>query len=214
MDDSEHTSPPHSSGRSHAHHTNDAKRDEDIRAAYQAAVTLWTHASQLIRERLNALLLANSITLLGIVGLLAAAQPLRLPAIGLSLAGLALCAFGFLSLRRSRDLMEYYRDSVIELEQHLDHVSLAWRGKHFASGNAVFMRIPPGGGETRRKMGRLGRIVSAGRSENLLLLAFALTYLIFLIQAFTLETGPSHLNLHPQLPLTPVSASYAAPEAR
>src|SRR3954465_6733651 len=70
-----------------------AKRDEDVRAAYLAAVNLWTHASQLIRERLNALLLANSITVLGIVALLASARPLRVPAIGLSFAGIALCAF-------------------------------------------------------------------------------------------------------------------------
>ncbi len=95
----------------------------DVRAAYPVAVELRLEASRGVFERLNIMLLTNSIILLGVVSALTAPRPLHL-------AGLLLCAFGILAsgvwlvrIRDARKRVSEYGAVIASLERCLPGIT-------------------------------------------------------------------------------------------
>lgn len=160
---------------------------EDARTGYLAAVQLWVYAGQVIWERFNAMLVANSIVLLAIVYCLTGSHRLDVAGVGLSAAGLVLCVLWYPTMRRSYDYQRYYAASATEQELRLGGVATAERGRAFANGDEVVLVVPPRRGGTpvahRQRLSYVSRLVPRGRSSNCVVLIFALSYVLLLIEA-------------------------------
>lgn len=160
---------------------------EDAQVGYTAAIDLWVFAGQVIWDRFNAMLVANSIVLLAIVYSLTGSRQLDFASVGLSLAGIFLCGLWYPTMRRSYDFQRYYSACATEQEQRLRGVATASRGRAFASGEDVSLMVPPRDGGSpvpqTQRMSLAGRLVPRGRSSNLVIAIFMIAYAILLYEA-------------------------------
>ena len=158
----------------------DSKR-EDARAAYAAAVSLWTYEGDTIWARFNAMLVANSV-ILALIGLLygvADIPPLFKKS--LPIAGLVLCGVWLIITKRAFDYYTYWILSARELEEeHLSPVAKTIsRGGAFAAGEKVSLRV--GGKTVTYRMSWLGRSVRIAWCTYLVVVGFGSLYALLLL---------------------------------
>lgn len=119
----------------------DQNAGENARVGYQSALALWGHEGRFLWNKYQAMLLANSILLAGIVRLWSGGQcsasSLYISAI-LDVAGFVLCFFWYVMTNRSLKWLDYWLYSARELEEHwLDPVKTISRGGRLKRGMKV-----------------------------------------------------------------------------
>ena len=161
----------------------DSVRRENARVGYQAAAELWGLLAQETWDRFNVMVFSNSIVI-GILGLAIANRlPLKDFVLLLSVAGLFLCAFWTLIMRRGFEYAKYLVWSASELEEHYlgDAVRTLSRGRDFADGKWIQLEI--GGKVERLIMSRWTRKLKAEILSYMIVLVFVIIYLAIIFLA-------------------------------
>ena len=168
----------------------DAAQIEDARIGYQAAVDLWTYEGEQNWARFNVMLVANSI-IIAVLGL-SVTGPNGSPSISivLSIVGLILCISWFIITKRGFDYQTYYVLSARELEERFlsDIVITTSRGGTFADGCPISIQID--GKPKRLQMSWWSRLSSAGSISLIVVLVFAIVYMLAILQAVRVVVVP------------------------
>lgn len=162
--------------------------EEDVRAGYHAALTLWTYEGQLIWTRYSAMLVANSIAITAIgLSLTADRKPTEFVVV-MCLAGFTFCLAWFLLTKRGFDYYRYWILSAREVEEeHLaDSVKIVSRGGLYGKGNEVTLRID--GKEQKLRMSWFGRLFPVEWISYFVIVAFVAVYAVALALAWTGES--------------------------
>lgn len=153
---------------------------DDIRLAYQTAVSIWTYEGNLIWSKYNAMLVANSI-ILAIIGFTISAPNMPvLFSVATPLAGMALCVLWLLLTRRGFEYHRYWVLAARELEeQHLaPAIKTISRGGRLIDGRPVELSID---GKTRvYRLDSISSFLSASWNSYIVIGIFFVLYVIFL----------------------------------
>jgi hypothetical protein len=158
---------------------------ENVRVGYQVAVNLWWYFGDLVWAKHNAMLVVNSVVAAAIGIALTSGQSLVILTVGLSVIGLILCALWFQLVKRGLDYLSPYIASARELEEYLgDPVEIISRGNKFNAHEEVTYQIIGADGEPfTAQMSVWGRLLRTGPASYLVIAAFAVVYVLMLIQA-------------------------------
>ena len=161
--------------------TDNDQATENAKVGYQVAIELWTYEGELVWSKFNAMLVANSIVLALIGFTLNSNQLPQVLAVGMPVAGLLLCLAWFLLTKRGFDNYVYWILSARELEErHLAPiVRTVSRGAYLADGGKV--EIAVGGKSRKYQMGWFSRLLRAEWSAYLVIIVFAVMYVLLWI---------------------------------
>jgi hypothetical protein len=152
----------------------------DAQLGYSTAIALMTYEGGLIWSKFNALLVANSVVVLGITagaGHLRVLESRLLPA-----GGFVLCVLWFGLTKRAFDNYVYWILTARELEErHLaPTVTTLSRGGALAGGQTVTRNV--GGRPKPIQISKPGRALTAAWNSYLVIAVFAALYLAILIR--------------------------------
>lgn len=149
---------------------------ETARIGYQTAVGLSTFYAQMVWAIFNAMVVANSIVVAGIVILATQPQVSRASVAFLGVAGLALCAVWATMSVRAHEYAAYYVHAARELEEnHLSPVlHVLAIGRHLSAGEEV--KLHPGNKVISMRFSSMARSVTGRASSNIVVIIFCLIY--------------------------------------
>jgi hypothetical protein len=159
----------------------DMSRNENVRAGYQAAISLWIFEEERVWNIFNVMLVANSI-LVALIGLSATATPQRPLPIFVPIIGLILCVAWFLLAKRGFDYRIYWVLSAREFEEKYlaDSVKIASRGASFADGKPVQFEIA--GKPLTFRLSMWSRLFRAAQVSYVIIIVFVIMYVASLLQ--------------------------------
>lgn len=157
---------------------------QNARVGYRAAVNLITYEGEGVWARFNVMLVANSIIMAVIGSALTSERVLPVLTVCLPIAGVLLCAWWFVLLKRGFDYRRYWILSARELEERYlaNPVKTLSRGGVFADDDEEPVSFIIGGETRPYRMSRLGRIRFT-KWYWVIILMFAILYGLMLVQA-------------------------------
>jgi len=156
---------------------------ENARVGYEAAIQMWYYYGEVLWQKYNALLVANSIVI-SAIGLVLKGQDTSLVlCLILPFLGLMLCAMWFLIVERSREYHIYFMLSAREIEEKYlaNEVKSLERGARYGKGEQVALRL---GGEAKPlQMSRWARWLKTRTLSCIVILIFVLIYLFVFVSS-------------------------------
>jgi len=154
---------------------------ENARVGYEAAIQMWYYYGEVLWQKYNALLVANSIVIAAIGFVSIGQDTFSALSLILPVLGLILCATWFLIAVRGVAYHMYFMHSAREIEEEYlaNEVKSLARGKLYGDGKWIKLRL---GGEPKccHQMSRWARLAKTRTLSYIVILMFALIYLVFL----------------------------------
>lgn len=161
-----------------------AENDKEWKNAsigYQMAISLWAYQGQQVGARFNIMLVANSIVIAAIALALTSRSSMSVFTKILPIAGVFLCIFWFLLMKRETKYADYYIKSACELEEnYLAPVVTVSRGALLAKGREVTLKC--GCKDEPFQMDCWARLLRAKTIFYLVIVLFILLYAAIIFQ--------------------------------
>lgn len=177
----------------HTSESLESERMENVRVGYQTAVQLWAHEGNVNWASFNVMIIANSVFVATLGLILTNEDSSIMTGIVLSILGLTVCGAWYLISKRGFDLQEYFVMSARELEEKFlaPEVQTSSRGGTFTDGGQISVEIS--GKQKLLKMSLWGRILRARSILRIVILVFAVVYILALTQLI-ISTNNSGIN--------------------